>query len=83
MRKNSYKHFRLTLLAFYAKGLLRMCFGDHDRVLRTNALKLLGPPELVTSVPGFENRVVHLVLGHRSLTAGGKKVPILHSYIYF
>ena len=44
-----------------------------------HALKSLGPHDLVTPVPGFENRVFHLVLGpgQRSLTAEGKKVPIL------
>ena len=49
-----------------------------------HAPKLLGPHDLVTPVPRFENRVFHLVLGpgHRSPTAGGKKVPILHSYFF-
>ena len=49
-----------------------------------HALKRLGPHDLVTPVPAFENRVFHLVLGpgHRSLTAGGEKVPILHGYFY-
>ena len=57
-----------------------MRFGDpgHDRVLRTktwSGAKRLGPHDLVTPVPRFENRVFHLVLGpgQRSLTAGGKK----------
>ena len=66
-----------------------MRFGDpdHDRVLRTKngqALKRLSPHDLVTPVPGFEDRVFHLVLGpgQRSLTAGGKKEPILDSYFY-
>ena len=46
------------------------------------ALKRLGPHDLVTPVPGFEDRVFHLVLGpgQRSLTSGGKKEPILDSY---
>ena len=46
------------------------------------ALKRLGPHDLVTPVPGFEDRVFHLVLGpgQRSLMAGGKKEPILDSY---
>ena len=64
-----------------------VCFGDpdHDRVLKTkpgHALKWLGPLDLVTPVPGCENRVFHLVLGpgHRSLMTRGKKVPILNSY---
>ena len=34
--------------------------------------------DLVTPVHGFENRGP----GHRSITAGGKKVPILHRYFY-
>ena len=36
--------------------------------------KRLGPHDLVTRVPGFENQVFHLVLGpgHQSLTNGGK-----------
>ena len=47
---------------------IRVCFGDpdHDRVLRTkpgHALKRLGPHDLVTLVPGFENQVFQLVLG--------------------
>ena len=47
-------------------------------------LGLLYPHDLVTPVPGFEDRVFHLVLGpgQRSLTAGGKKEPILDSYFY-
>ena len=46
------------------------------------ALKRLGPHDLVTPVPQFEIQVFQLVLdpGHRSLTARGKKVPILRSY---
>ena len=50
------------------------------------ALKRLGPHDLVTPVPGFEDQVFHLVLGpgQRSLMAmaGGKKEPILDSYFY-
>ena len=40
----------------------RVCFGDpvHERVLRT---KTWSCANLVTPVPGFENRVFHLVLG--------------------
>ena len=56
------------------------CFGnpDQDRVLRIksgHAPKQLGLHDLVTPVPGFENRGFHLVLDplHCSLTAGGKK----------
>ena len=57
------------------------------RVLRTktwSGAKRLGPYDLVTPVPGSENRVFHLVLdtGQRTLTAGGKKEPILDSYFY-
>ena len=39
------------------------------------APKQPGSHDLVTPVPGFENRDFHLILGpgHRSLTAGGKK----------
>ena len=47
------------------------------------ALKRLGPHDLVTPVPQFENRVFHLVLspGQQSL-AGGKKEPILDGDFY-
>ena len=47
-----------------------------------HAPKRLGPHDLVRPVPGFEDRVFHLVLGpgQRSVTAGGKKEPILDSY---
>ena len=40
--------------------------------------KRLGPHDLVTPVPRFENRVFHLVLGpgQRSLTLEVKKEPI-------
>ena len=46
--------------------------------------KRLGPHDLVTPVPQFENRAFELVLGdgQRSLTAGGKKEPILDGYFY-
>ena len=49
-----------------------------------HAPKRLGPHDLVTPVPGFENRVFHLVLGpgQRSLMAGGKKEPILDGDFY-
>ena len=49
-----------------------------------HAPKRLGPHDLVTPVHGFEKRVFHLVLGpgHRPLTGGGKKVPILYSYLF-
>ena len=48
----------------------------------SHALKQLGPHDLVIPVPRFEDRVFYLVLGpgQRSLTAGGKKEPILDSY---
>ena len=47
-------------------------------------LKRLGPHDLVTTVPRYENQVFHLVLGssQRSRTAGGKKEPILDDYFY-
>ena len=67
----------------------RVCFGDpdHDWVLRTktwSCAKTSGPHDLVTPVPGFEDRGFHLVLGpgQSSLTARGKKEPILDSYFY-
>ena len=49
-----------------------------------HALKRLGPHDLVTPVPRFENQVFHLVLGpgQRSLRARGKKEPILDGYFY-
>ena len=48
------------------------------------ALKRIGPHDLVTPVPRFENRVFHLVLdpGQRSLTLEVKKEPISNSYFY-
>ena len=48
------------------------------------ALKRLGPHDRVMPIPGFEDRVFHLVLGpgQRYLTARGKKEPILDSYFY-
>ena len=49
-----------------------------------HAPKRLGPHDLVTPVPRFENRVFHVFLGpgQRSLTAGGKKELILDGYFY-
>ena len=49
-----------------------------------HVLKRIGPHDLVIPVPQFENPVFHLVLtpGQQSLTAGGKKEPILDSYFY-
>ena len=79
-------------------SLTRQCsrvrFGDPDNDNSTmtgfsepkpgQALKRLGPHDLVTPVPGFEDRVFHLVLGpgQRSLTLEVKKEPILYSYFY-
>ena len=66
-----------------------MRFGDpdHDRSREQKpgqVLKRLGPHDLVIPVPRFEKRVFHSVLGpgQRSLTAGGKKEPILDSDFY-
>ena len=49
-----------------------------------HALKRLGPHDLVTPVPRFENRVFHLVHGpgQQSLTVGGRKEPISDGYFY-
>ena len=49
-----------------------------------HAPKRLGPHDLVTPVPRFENQVFHLVLGpgQGSLMAGGEKEPILDGYFY-
>ena len=46
-----------------------------------HVLKQLGPHDLVTPVPRFENRVF-LGPGQQSLMAEGKKEPILNGYFY-
>ena len=56
-----------------------------DQVVRTWSWSIgRKKAPLVTAVPGFEDRGFHLVLlpGQQSLTAGGKKEPILDSYFY-